>query len=376
MPRLLLTLLVLPFLWLPASPASADAREADVWSSPEACEAAVADGARLSRTLDGDALAIGNWNIRWFPRGCRDADDCPVAPTDLDWLGCVITWMDVDVLALQEIIDTPEARRAMRRLRADLTRRTGGQWRVDLQRCGPPDALHTGFLWDAERVALSNGQDIGQLNGAAVRDGAGRSIRAGDACAGNLRPGRYAHVQSRTRNGVDLHLLSVHFDSGRGLKDYRNRRAATGEIARLMLDGRRMVARDADVVVVGDFNTMGMNAVEADPEDSATTAHPEVTGPEEIALMTRDLAPSFAIVPTGDTCSMYWSPDGDRYRPSNLDHVVATRGMREAATATRMTGLCAVRDCQPFDAPAPAAYRTLSDHCPMVIEVRDVDEDD
>jgi hypothetical protein len=48
---------------------------------------------------------------------------------------------------------------------------------------------------------------------------------AANACAGNLRPGRYPWAKSPI--GVDFHLLSVHFDSGTTTRDYGHRRQAT-----------------------------------------------------------------------------------------------------------------------------------------------------
>jgi hypothetical protein len=71
-----------------------------------------------------------------------------------------------------------------------------------------------GFLWKGARVALLQRTDVWELNGAATDN----------ACARNLRPGRYAWA--KTPMGVDFHLLSVHLDSGRTSRDYTNRRQA------------------------------------------------------------------------------------------------------------------------------------------------------
>lgn len=38
-------------------------------------------------------------------------------------------------------------------------------------------------------------------------------------------------------------------------------------------------------------------------------------------------------------------------------------------------GYCAVRACQPFGGIEPPAYNVLSDHCPVLFEVRDEDLD-
>ncbi len=41
-----------------------------------------------------------------------------------------------------------------------------------------------------------------------------------------------------------------------------------------------------------------------------------------------------------------------------------------------MTGYCALEECRDLVGPLPAAYEKLSDHCPIVVEVRDEDLDD
>jgi hypothetical protein len=72
-----------------------------------------------------------------------------------------MAWMHVDVLALQEILATPDAEFSLNALRADLNRLTGGSWQ---------------YAW------------------------------------------------AKTPIGVDFHILSVHFDSGTTGRDYTHRR--------------------------------------------------------------------------------------------------------------------------------------------------------
>jgi hypothetical protein len=119
--------------------------------------------------------------------------------------------MQVDLLAIQEILATPAAQTALQTLCSELDRLTGGSWQVDLQACGAPTTQHVGFLWNSARVTLARLTDLWELNGAATE-----SIP--NACTGNLRPGRYAYAKTPT--GVDFHVLSVHFDSGTANRDY------------------------------------------------------------------------------------------------------------------------------------------------------------
>jgi hypothetical protein len=50
--------------------------------------------------------------------------------------------------------------------------------------------------------------------------------------------------------------------------------------------------------------------------------------------------------------------------------------MGEAAVReARVTGRCALLACAPFDDREPAASERLSDHCPVVVELENRDDD-
>ena len=216
---------------------------------------------------DASALRVGTWNIRWFPLGCPAQEDCPENATNVAWLACAIAWMDLDLLSLNEILDTQAGRARLADLKNQLRARTGVRWASDLNRCGPASAQHVGFLWKTSRVRLDRFADIPEMNGAFVPG------MSPDACAENLRPGRYARVRSTASGGVTLNAVSVHFDSGVADRDYQNRRTAVARIASLSLRGRPIVELDRDILVLGDFNTMGRS--EPSP----------VSGTQEIATL-------------------------------------------------------------------------------------------
>jgi endonuclease/exonuclease/phosphatase family metal-dependent hydrolase len=257
--------------------------ERRVWTSPEACPQVVASGERMARA-DPTLLRVGSWNIRWFPRGCPSHSACPDKATDRPWLACTIAWMHADLFALQEILATPDAELSLNSLRAELNRLTGGSWQVDLQACGGASDQHVGFLWQGSRVALLQRTDAWELNGAATGPTA-------NACSGNLRPGRYA--LAKTPIGVDFHILSVHFDSGTTTRDYGHRRQAAQRIGQIAIRDTPLLELDRDVVVLGDYNTMGR-------EDS-----PPVSAQEEIAVFDGELAPGFRRLPMSPNCTEY-----------------------------------------------------------------------
>ncbi len=154
--------------------------------------------------------------------------------------------MNVDLVALQEIRTTSEAQAAWGSVLDGITGLGGGAWSVQLQGCGAERNQHVGVLWNTTRLTLSNLADVWQFNGAATGPT--------QPCGGNLRPGYHAYVQPLAPGGPDFHAVVVHLDSGRSDRDFTNRRTALSRIGQATSPMR---ATDADIVILGDFNTMG-----------------------------------------------------------------------------------------------------------------------
>ena len=191
--------------------------------------------------------------------------------------------------------------------------------------------------------------DAWELNGAATGPTA-------NACTGNLRPGRYA--LAKTPIGVDVHLLSVHFDSGTTSRDYAHRRQATQRIGQIAIGNTPILDLDRDVLVLGDYNTMGK-------QDA-----PPVSAQDELAVFDGELAPGFRRLAMTPNCTEYFEG-----KAGTLDHLVASTGMQEVAATARVTGYCAVAGCANLTGPMPAAAERLSDHCPVVVDIQDRDLD-
>lgn len=333
-------------------PAAEDAG-AGVWTSPEGCAAALAAGDRLERRPG--AIRLATWNLRWFPRGCPQDRDCPGAATDVDWLACGIAWMQVDVLAVQEVLRSEAGERGLDALVRGLDARTGGRWQSDVQSCGETGAQAVGFLWDADRVALEERADLWELNG---------DRRAGprDACAARLRPGRYARL--RTPDGLDASLVAVHLDSGRRGLDFERRRRALGRLRQARLGERRLLDVDEDVVVLGDFNSMG-RAEEALVSPAA-----------EIASLGADLGAGFQPTHPRPVCTAYYRSAPERHARTLLDHAYASPSLRRAVGSARVSGFCATLGCpDAIDGAMPAAFERLSDHCPVLVDLEADDRD-
>jgi len=301
--------------------------------SAAVCEARMAHFARPS----GRGPRVGSWNIRWFPFGTKDGSD-PKRRTDLRWLGCAIASLDVDVLAVQEIVQNPEGRGALLDLLADLDARTRGRWKAELDDCPGSGRQHVGFLFDEGRVQVSDARELAALN-------PGRS-----ACDRNLRPG--FGLLARFATGREVELVSVHLDSGVTPRDFGNRRRSVARLSEVRAD-----LRGRELLVLGDFNSMGCK--DCDPSVEADT---------EIAGLTDELAAMRLhelLLPRSRTCTYY-----QRGRPGVLDHAVITETGGGAPARLEVYGPCRDLGClEPPRGQHPEALERLSDHCPLVVEL-------
>ena len=333
----------------PSEPSSSEGDEARVWSSREGCEQVVNDGGKMVATTSS-VLRLATWNLRWFPDGKPDkqSEDF-AAPTDLEWLVCTIIWMQVDILAVQESLATPIARNAWDIVIRMLKEKAGDQWHWTPQPCGRADDHHIGFLWNAAHVELSHVDSLWQFNA--------KAHSSQNPCKGGLRPGHYAWVQSRETNGIDFHLIALHLKSGPTVFAVEDRHWALNRIDQAIAP---FLEKDQDVVILGDFNTMG--------------AGDQHSKKNELKSLRRQVAkekPGFEDLSVTPQCTHYF-----RGRGGWLDHVLVGKDMKEITLASaRVTGYCAIAGCKKIEGDYPLAYRQLSDHCPVVVELSNRDED-
>jgi endonuclease/exonuclease/phosphatase family metal-dependent hydrolase len=324
-------------------------QEAKVWASGEQCKKVVEKGGQMVSVI-ASTLRLGTWNLRWFPIGkpeTKPGDD--THRTDLEWLVCTIIWMQVDIWAIQESLNTQEAQKAWEKVTQLLLEKSGDTWRWTPQRCGRPDDHHIGYLWNAGRVTLSHVDSLWQFNV--------KAESSQNPCKGGLRPGHYAWVQSREKGGVDFHLIALHLKSGPTVLGVENRHRALNQIDKVILP---FLEQDRDVVILGDLNTMGAG-------DRKSQGY-------ELKSVRRQVAkerPGFQDLPPAPQCTHYF-----RGRGSWLDHVVVAKEMQEVTEVSpRVTGYCAVAGCERIKGDYPLAYHRLSDHCPVIFEIRNRDED-
>ncbi|HUI18368.1 MAG TPA: endonuclease/exonuclease/phosphatase family protein [Alphaproteobacteria bacterium] len=320
----------------PAAPAGTE--ETRVWASASSCRDVVErEHRRLAPDGSAARLRVAAWNIEWFPDH-----------TDIGWLACTIAWLNLDLLGVSEIRDSDRARARMGELLAELARLTGAPWQVDLQRCGAKASQHVGFLWNGARLRLAAAEDAWALNA--------RARGPEEPCAGWLRPGRHGYFLPAAGASAGFHALVVHLKSGARPADAAERAAA---LARLAAATAALGPGAERLILLGDFNTMG--------DGARGSAAAEVRG---LLSLASAAAPALG-EGAAPACSEYY-----RGRGGELDHVLASRAMgRVSAEGTGVSGYCAVARCAPISPwlvnARPAAYASLSDHCPVVVELED-----
>lgn len=311
------------------------------FGSPEACTAAwAARSQSASEARAARGPRIGTWNVRWFPLGSASGKNL-AQHTDVDWLACAIAQLDVDVLAVQEFLDNAEARAAALDLIAKLNALTGGRYRLELDACEGGRRQHVGLLWNEARVKLESVRSIAALN------------PAGSMCASSLRPGFGAHA--RFSDGTDLHVITVHLDSGEEARDF-DHRAASIHALRELLPALR--SSDQDVLMLGDYNAMG-----------CSKCAPAVLANEELDALDATLA-GLSLHrlehPRGNRCSHYY-----RGHAGLLDLAVVTASLKERVEQVIAGGVCGALACErPQRGASPRAWDTLSDHCPVIVQLK------
>jgi endonuclease/exonuclease/phosphatase family metal-dependent hydrolase len=325
-----------------ATETEADRATADPFASAASCRALVGAGVRLPRSV-GTARFV-SWNLHWFPDGVPGQKE---VGGDVQWLACALSWLDADVVAVQEVKQSASADQALATLLSELNRWSGAHYVARLDDCGRRVSQHVGLIWNEARVQATDLLTIAALN------------PHGGACDNQLRPGLAARM--RFPGGLDLATVSAHFKSmadrhGFGL------RGASFDAVPGVLRSLTGAAHDSDFLLLGDLNTMGCD--ECAP---AVSSHEEVT-----AVAKRLLAGGVRVVPADAGGSELY-----RGQLTLLDHALAATAMRELAPGTRshVAGACAAGAEALSARAAKKVRRSLSDHCPLVLDLSDRDLD-
>jgi endonuclease/exonuclease/phosphatase family metal-dependent hydrolase len=150
-------------------------------------------------------------------------------------------------------------------------------------------------------------------------------------------------------------VISVHLDSGEESRDFEHRGSSVRALASLL---PARAARNADTLVLGDYNAMG-----------CSECAPAVTASEELAQLDATLGAhglhrlEHAL---GNRCTHYY-----RGRAGLLDLAVATAPLKERVRAIHASGVCEALACErPKRGETPLAWDSLSDHCPVIVQLQ------
>jgi len=313
------------------------------WASREACERALGAG-RAPRPAG--VARIGAWNLHWFPDG-RPGEAHADGGADLAWLACGIAWLGVDVLAVEEIKRPPRGDEGLAELTRRLDALTGGTWQSLLDECPHASSQHVGFLFDAKRVKLRSHAVVGALN------------PLGEPCKNELRPGLAGYFGFP--GGLDLSIVVAHLKSGVGERDITDRALSFAAFGAAAAAEHRRTG-DGDVLFLGDMNTMGCE--DCDPQVSPgaeLTRIDALFAPPHAALARLEAEPACSHHYAGRSVLLDWAAKSDLAELPGGRHV-------------NVSGPCAELGCDALG-DRLAAQRLLSDHCPIWVDLDDVDRD-
>jgi endonuclease/exonuclease/phosphatase family metal-dependent hydrolase len=282
----------------------------------------------------GEQLRVVSWNLENFSGSASGHD--------LERMREVIEELDPDVLAVQEIKD-PEA---LALLLPD--------WEIALSSAGGRGDQLLGVAVRPDRVELLQRAEHPQLS-----------------LGGRVRPAFSVYLRAREQ-GPDFWLVVVHLKAMPDAIDMR--REQWPMLAAIARDGLASGpgAGDLDLVIVGDFNTTGATGAGARGPATEQAELDQVLGLADLRRL-----------PNSSGCTAYY--DGQRrdawQEPSEID-LVWVRGLAEslqADTEVRSGTHCAEERCRDFrssdDYPV-RDYESISDHCPVVLDLARADDDE
>ena len=136
-------------------PKSAPAGGETAFTSPAGCAALLAGGGRLSRASGKARFA--SWNLHWFPDGDSQQREPGI---DVRWMACTLAWLNADVVAIQEVKQTPKAVQALATLLSELNRLSGARYVARLDDCGGSVPQHVGLIWNEARATAARDETV------------------------------------------------------------------------------------------------------------------------------------------------------------------------------------------------------------------------
>lgn len=297
----------------------------------------------LINFLAAQTIEIGTFNVEWFP--CKDDGqlmkkygiDMKYPPTgsatDVKALFEMLKDLDIELLALEEIVDT--------QMIADSAKKyLGENYKYIFSPAGGSQKV--GFLYDSSVLELA-GQAESYDNILLKADS-------------RLRPAFRAYFKT-IPNGFDFHAVVLHLKASPRGWDQRKQQL---ELLEGILAELPEETKDADVIVMGDMN----NVTDA--------------GTGEFTPMLERLGFYLATQELNGLPSSYWQPNYKmaRIQSSNIDHIFvsADAKIEFIENSVKVGGVCSEGKAD-YVGTMPEYYEKISDHCPVYASFK-ADKDD
>lgn len=307
----------------------------------EGCEKAIRQSVH-SRSTE-QSIRVGNWNIRRFPHNSANDSKAPTN-TDVDWVACAITWLDADVMALEEIQTDPDGSRGQQRLLEALKRFSKRDYALALDECPNRDISHVGILYDKSRLRVERSKPLNEL------------LVGEKECSDNVHPGVTALITDRS--GLKFLFVALHLAAHDDTKNFE-RRQKQFEALKRAVETTRNKELPLPVIATGDFNTIGCAECDdkTDPKDEIkkwSSAFASARVPSEL------ISPQ-------EQCSAYRGTE-----PMLFDHFLVTKDVPVVQSPdghrAEAQGICRITKCEKIDHKTMPAYeQRLSDHCPILM---------
>jgi len=283
---------------------------------------------------ENKTIEIGTFNIRFFP--CNEDGEMMKkygiemryppkgAATDTTALFEMLKKLDIEVLGVEEMVDPA--------LFGKMAKRHLGEHFEFIY--APSNAWQkVGILYNSNKVKLQ-----------------GKPQVYGEVALGNMdrhRPALRAYFKAMP-DGFDFHVIVVHLKaSPRGYDERVKQWTALDEIMSDLPNGPE---KDADVILLGDFNNVSKNKY------------------NEFLPTLRKNNFFWATAENDTLISSYWQPDWkkERLESSTIDQIFISNDAKieYIEGATKVGGICSELQVE-ITGEFPDYYKTISDHCPV-----------
>jgi len=283
------------------------------------------------------SVRVAHFNLRNFPLDDRQQEPDPgfSRRTNICDMQDALAGLEAQIMGFAEVCDTRRFPPILRRAVIDRP------MRILFSQDGGRGGQHLAIAWDGDAFELVEGPV--EIRDLVVKPG--------------LRPGLAVRLRSTDRPLLDLTVIEVHLDSGKDDLEHR-----LEQIRRLARWANEWIVAtgDPDLIVLGDFNTMGGRDIS--PEEELGLADAVLAGAGLRRLVNA----------TG--CTEYWEGPGaaDGIHRASLLDLVYLRGV-EASGPARSWLHCARLQCGELvsrPGQEDGTFFDVSDHCPVTFEVR------